>query len=91
MAERAHLSIGEVLNLLQSEFPDIRVGVTGKAAISNDELAAAFRDGQVATVLAFVLTLALLVTAFRCVVEPLFMLGVLALSLGWTVGVSRRL
>jgi hopanoid biosynthesis associated RND transporter like protein HpnN len=73
---------------LRSEFPDVRAGVTGKAAIANDEMVAAFRDAQLATLLAAALTLGLLFVAFRRVAEPLLMLGALLLSLAWSLGVT---
>src|SRR5262249_48618606 len=40
---------------LKREFPDVNVGVTGKPALSNDEMTAAFSDSQRATYLAFAL------------------------------------
>jgi hypothetical protein len=41
---------------LAREFPDIRVGVTGKPALSNDEMTAAFEDSERGTYVAFGLT-----------------------------------
>jgi len=73
---------------LRSEFPDVQVGVTGKPALSNDEMAAAFRDSERATLLAFALTLGLLVVAFLRVGKPILMLIALALSLCWSIGVA---
>ena len=73
---------------LQAEFPDVKVGVTGKPALSNDEMTAAFGDSQRATVLAFALTLALLAIAFLRVGKPILMLVVLALSLCWSIGAA---
>ena len=77
-----------VIRLLRAEFPDVQVGVTGKAALSNDEMVAAFRDSQSATLLAFVLILGLLLVAFLRVGKPLVMLLLLAVSLCWSVGVA---
>jgi hypothetical protein len=73
---------------LRAEFPDVEVGVTGKPALSNDEMVAAFRDSQRATLLAFALTLGLLLVAFLRVGKPVLMLLVLALSLCWSVGLA---
>jgi uncharacterized protein len=73
---------------LRQEFPAVEVGVTGKPALSNDEMVAAFRDSQRATYLAFGLTLALLLLAFLRVGKPLLMLIVLALSLCWSIGLA---
>jgi uncharacterized protein len=73
---------------LRAEFPDVEVGVTGKPALSNDEMTAAFRDSERATLLAFALTLGLLVLAFLRVGKPILMLIVLAVSLCWSIGVA---
>lgn len=77
-----------VIATLRGDFPDVRVGVTGKPALQNDEMTAAFRDSERATVLAFALTLGLLVVAFLRVGKPLVMLGVLAVSLCWSIGLT---
>ncbi|MGH7279355.1 MAG: MMPL family transporter, partial [Candidatus Rokuibacteriota bacterium] len=55
---------------------------------SNDEMTAAFRDSEYATVLAFGLTFVLLVFAFLTLGKPIIMLVVLALSLCWSIGVA---
>ena len=73
---------------LKDEFPGVSVGVTGKPALSNDEMTAAFRDSERATLLAFGLTLGLLVLAFLSVGKPLLMLLVLATSLAWSIGIA---
>ena len=76
-----------VVAALRPEFPAVEVGVTGKPALSNDEMTAAFRDSERATVLAFALTLGLLLVAFMRVGKPVLMLLVLVLSLCWSIGV----
>src|SRR4029453_2172998 len=73
---------------LKREFPAVTVAATGKPALSNDEMTAAFSDSQRATYLAFGLTLALLLGAFLRVGKPLVMLAVLALSLCWAIGAA---
>jgi len=73
---------------LRPSFPAVQVGVTGKPALSNDEMTAAFRDSERATALAFVLTLGLVVVAFMRFGKPLLMLVVLAVSLGWSMGAA---
>ena len=80
--------IREVVARLKRDFPNVNVGVTGKPALSNDEMTAAFRDSQRATVLAFALTLGLLVVAFLRVGKPIVMLIVLSLSLCWSIAVA---
>jgi len=71
---------------LRPQFPAVAAGVTGAPALFSDELVAATRDGEIASVLALVLTLALLLVAFRRVVASCAMLAVLALSLCWSLG-----
>ena len=73
------------------EFPTVEAGVTGAPALFSDELSAATRDGEIASVLAMVLTLALLLLAFRRLSTSCAMLAVLALSLGWSLGVITLL
>ena len=73
---------------LRRQFPNVRVGVTGKPALSNDEMTAAFRDSERASIIAFALTLVLLVAAFMTIGKPLVMLLVLTLSLAWAIGVA---
>src|SRR5256886_6645745 len=72
---------------LRVEFPDVSAGVTGGPALSADEMTSAFHDSGIATLVAAVLTLAVLVLAFRQVVKPLVMLGVLATSVIVSIGV----
>ncbi len=71
---------------LRPQFPEVQAGVTGPPALSNDEMVTAFQDSQVATILAFALTLGLLCLAFRRVGKPILMLAVLAVSLVWSLG-----
>jgi uncharacterized protein len=73
---------------LKTEFPDVEVGVTGKPALSNDEMVAAFRDSERAGMVAFALTLLLLLVGFWRIGKPLLMLVVLAMSLCWSLGVA---
>jgi hopanoid biosynthesis associated RND transporter like protein HpnN len=80
--------IRDAVARLKREFPDVNVGVTGKPALANDEMTAAFRDSQRATVLAFALTLGLLLVAFLRVGKPIVMLLVLTLGLCWSIGVA---
>jgi hypothetical protein len=81
-------AIRRIVRELGPDFPTVRVGVTGKPALSNDEMTAAFRDSERATVIAFALTLLLLIAAFLRPGKPLVMLGVLAVSLCWSIGVA---
>jgi predicted exporter len=80
-------AIREAVARLRPAFPNVQAGVTGAPALSNDEMTAAFRDSQVATVLAFALTLLVMTLAFVRVRKPLLMLGVLAVTLAWSMGI----
>ena len=70
-----------------AEFPDVKAGLTGAPVLGNDEMEAAFRDSKRATALAFGLTLGVLVVAFRRVGMPLLVLGTLAVSIFWSLGI----
>ena len=87
----AILAIRVAIAKLRQEFPSVQAGVTGAPALFSDELSAATRDGQIASVLALLLTLGLLMLAFRRLVTSCAMLVVLALSLGWSLGVITLL
>ncbi len=79
-------AIRRTIAALGATFPDVRAGVTGAPVLSNDEMVAAFHDSETATVLAAVLTTGILILVFRRVVEPLALLGVLGVSLAWSLG-----
>jgi uncharacterized protein len=85
---RAIEGVRGVVARLKSEFPDVNVGVTGKPALSNDEMTAAFDDSERGTYLAFGLTLGLLLIAFLRIGKPLIVLTILTLSLCWSIGVA---
>jgi uncharacterized protein len=72
---------------LRRDFPNVRAGVTGAPALSNDEMSSAFHDSQRATILAFALTSMVMMVAFVRVGKPLLMLGVLVVTLGWSMGI----
>jgi hypothetical protein len=71
---------------LRRDVPGVEAGVTGSPAISNDEMVTAFADSARAGVLSALLTLGLVLVAFRRVVKPLLMLATLALGLAWSMG-----
>ncbi len=80
-------TIREAVAKLRPAFPNVQAGVTGVPALSNDEMTAAFHDSSIADVLAFALTLLVMALAFVRVGKPLLMLGVLAVTLAWSMGV----
>jgi hopanoid biosynthesis associated RND transporter like protein HpnN len=83
----AILAVRDAIASLRQEFPSVAAGVTGAPALFNDELSAATRDGEIASVLALVLTFGLLLLAFRHLLTSCAMLVVLTLSVGWSMGV----
>ena len=76
-----------VIAKLKPDFPNVQAGVTGGPVLSNDEMTAAFEDSSIATVIAFALTLLVMMLAFWRVGKPLLMLGVLAVTLAWSMGI----
>jgi uncharacterized protein len=80
-------TIRKAVERLRPAFPNVQAGVTGAPALSNDEMSAAFHDSEIATVIAFALTLLVLTLAFMRVSKPLLMLGVLAVTLAWSMGI----
>jgi predicted RND superfamily exporter protein len=85
--QRAIEAVRGAIATLRKDFPAIQAGVTGGPALSNDEMSSAFHDSQIATIIAFALTLVVMTIAFVRVGKPLLMLIVLAVSLGWSLGV----
>jgi hypothetical protein len=85
---RAIEGVRDAVARLARDFPDVNVGVTGKPALSNDEMTAAFADSERGTYLAFALTLGLLLVAFLRVGKPLVVLAILTLALCCSIGVA---
>jgi hypothetical protein len=80
-------TIRETVAKLRPAFPNVQAGVTGAPALSNDEMTAAFHDSSISDVLAFALTLLVMILAFMRAGKPLLMLGVLAVTLACSMGV----
>jgi uncharacterized protein len=87
----AIVAIRDAIASLRDEFPSVKAGVTGAPALFNDELTAATRDGEIASILALALSLGLLLLAFRHLLISCAMLAVLTLSLGWSLGIITLL
>ena len=79
-------TIRGAIRTLAPEFPEVRAGVTGGPTIADDEMGTALRDSTVATALAATLILVFLLLAYRRTGAPLLMLGALASSLLWALG-----
>lgn len=80
-------TIRRTITELGREYPDVRAGVTGSRAISNDEMNTAFDDSQIASLLAYAFNIGLLVLAFRRVIRPVLLTVVLTVSLLWSIGI----
>jgi hopanoid biosynthesis associated RND transporter like protein HpnN len=80
--------IRTVIASLRRAFPGVEAGVTGKPVLANDEMTAAFRDSERATLLAFFLVLAVLLLAFMRAGKPFLLLLLLGVSLGWSIGAA---
>ena len=80
-------TVRDAVERLRVVFPNVQAGVTGSPVLSNDEMSAAIEDSQVATILAFALTLGLIWLSFLRVGKPTLMLVVLAVSIAWSMGV----
>jgi uncharacterized protein len=83
----AIVAVRRAIASLRPHFPTVEAGVTGAPALFSDELSTATRDGQIASLLALVLTLGLFVLAFRQFVTSCALLAVVTLSLGWSLGI----
>jgi hopanoid biosynthesis associated RND transporter like protein HpnN len=86
--QAAITAVRDAVERLRAVFPTVQAGVTGAPVLSNDEMTAAFEDSQVATLLAFALTLGMMWLLFRRVGKPTLMLVVLAVSIAWAMGVT---
>jgi uncharacterized protein len=71
---------------LQQAYPDVEVGITGKAVLETDEMTSAQRDMTMATAISLVGVAILFVTFFRGVVRPGLTVLTLMLGVGWSLG-----
>lgn len=71
---------------IQRAYPDVQVGITGRAVMESDEMAVAQRDMAIATVISVLGVAVLLVVAFRGVVRPALAVLTLGIGLSWSLG-----
>jgi hopanoid biosynthesis associated RND transporter like protein HpnN len=71
---------------LQGTYPDVEVGITGKAVLESDEMSAAQRDMTIATVISLIGVAVLFIAFFRGVVRPALSIITLIIGLGWSLG-----
>jgi hopanoid biosynthesis associated RND transporter like protein HpnN len=73
---------------LQGAYPDLEVGITGKAVLETDEMTAAQRDMTIATAISLVGVAVLFGAFFRSMVRPGLTVLTLMLGVGWTLGLT---
>src|SRR5215510_13470723 len=71
---------------LRNSFPQVRAGVTGDAALGNDEMLAAQADTGTATVLSLIGVTLLYTLFFRSLRRPLLIALTVIVGLTWTMG-----
>lgn len=83
---RAMQGIRGHLAAVATRYPGVEMGLTGLEAVEADETTAATRDSALASVVAFIVIAALLVTAFHSWRMPLLVLAALVIGVTWTFG-----
>jgi uncharacterized protein len=76
------------VSALQKSYPNVEVGVTGKAVLDADEMGMAQRDTALATMLSVIGVTLLYVGLFKRVVRPLLALMTLLIALCWALGLT---
>ncbi|HSF30381.1 MAG TPA: MMPL family transporter [Candidatus Tectomicrobia bacterium] len=71
---------------LQRAYPGVEVGITGKAVLETDEMAAAQRDMTRATLISLAGVAVLFIVFFRGVTRPGLTVLTLMLGVGWALG-----
>ena len=78
--------IRQNVHILQQAYPDLEVGITGKAVLETDEMTSAQRDMTIATAISLVGVAILFGAFFRSMVRPGLTVLTLMLGVGWTLG-----
>lgn len=73
---------------VRTDFPGVRVGVTGQEALNQDEMHTAFHDMSLATLISLVSLALLLVIFWRGFRRPLLEMVELLVALAWTIGLT---
>ena len=71
---------------LQQAYPDLEIGITGKAVLETDEMTSAQRDMTIATAISLAGVAVLFGAFFRSMVRPGLTVLTLMLGVGWTLG-----
>jgi uncharacterized protein len=78
--------IRQAVREVQRAYPDLEVGITGKAVLETDEMASAQRDMTIATAISLVGVAILFGVFFRSLIRPGLTVLTLMLGVGWTLG-----
>ena len=78
--------IRQDVHALQQAYPDLEVGITGKAVLESDEMTSAQRDMTIATAISLVGVAILFGAFFRSMIRPGLTVLTLMLGVGWTLG-----
>lgn len=74
------------VSALQAEHPEVEVGITGRAVLESDEMAAVQRDMTIAVVISLVGVTMLFVVFFRGIVQPALAAITLLVGASWALG-----
>jgi uncharacterized protein len=80
--------IRQDVRALQRAYPDLEVGITGKAVLETDEMTSAQRDMTIATAISLAGVTVLFAAFFRSMVRPGLTVLTLMLGVGWTLGLT---
>lgn len=80
--------IREVIDDARQEFPELRMGLTGKPVLQYDEMATTGRDMTRASILAVILVSILFMIVIGGVWHPLLAVSSLIFGIAWTFGVA---
>jgi hopanoid biosynthesis associated RND transporter like protein HpnN len=78
--------IRQDVRTLRTAFPDVEVGITGKAVLESDEMTAAQRDMTSATVISLIGVALLFVVFYRGMVRPALAITTLIIGVAWSLG-----
>jgi len=87
-AQYSLTSLRKAVAQVQAEFPDIKVGVTGREALNADEMGVAFHDMSRATMISLLGLTILLVLFWRGFRRPVLEMMELLIALSWTFGLT---
>lgn len=82
--QKSLINLRKTIASVQTDFPDIRAGVTGQEALNEDEMDLAFRDMTAATLISLLSLAILLILFWRGFRRPFLEIIELVIALSWT-------